>query len=62
MKDVPGMEDVGVIHEMGQSPLDVRVDPAKCERWAEMTADVNNVVQMLLVRAMSSMVEGREAV
>ena len=48
MKDVPGMEDVGVIHEMGQSHLEFRVDPAKCERWGVMTADVNNVVRALL--------------
>ena len=61
MKDVPGMEDVGVIHEMGQSHLEFRVDPAKCERWGVMTADVNNVVQSALgARAMSSMVEGEK--
>jgi heavy metal efflux system protein len=61
MQEVPGMEDVGVIHEMGQSHLEMRVDPAKCERWGVMTADVNNVVTSALgARALSSMVEGEK--
>jgi cobalt-zinc-cadmium resistance protein CzcA len=61
LQEIPGMEDVGVIHEMGQSHLEFRVDPAKCERWGVMTADVNNVVSSALgARAMSSMVEGEK--
>jgi cobalt-zinc-cadmium resistance protein CzcA len=61
LQEVPGMEDVGVIHEMGQSHLEFRVDPAKCEKWGVMTADVNNVVSSALgARAMSSMVEGEK--
>jgi heavy metal efflux system protein len=61
MQNVPGMEDVGVIHEMGQSHLEFRVDPQKCERWGVMTADVNNVVSSALgARAMTSMVEGEK--
>jgi cobalt-zinc-cadmium resistance protein CzcA len=59
LQDIPGMEDVGVIHEMGQSHLEFRVDPQKCERWGVMTADVNNVVQSALGAApQSNMVEG----
>ncbi len=61
MQEVPGMEDVGVIHEMGQSHLEFRVDPYKCQRWGVMTADVNNVVSSALgARAMCSMVEGEK--
>ncbi|HEV3440181.1 MAG TPA: efflux RND transporter permease subunit, partial [Gemmata sp.] len=61
LQEVPGMEDVGVIHEMGQSHLEFRVDPAKCERWGVMTADVNNVVSSALgAKAMTSMVEGEK--
>ncbi|QVL32372.1 efflux RND transporter permease subunit [Telmatocola sphagniphila] len=61
LRDIPGMEDVGVIHEMGQSHLEFRVDPEKCQRWGVMTADVNNVVSSALgAKAMSSMVEGEK--
>jgi len=61
LQEVPGMVDVGVIHEMGQSHLQFRVDPEKCQRWGVMTADVNNVVSSALgARAMSSMVEGEK--
>jgi heavy metal efflux system protein len=61
MQQIPGIEDLGVIHEMGQSHLEFRVDPQKCEKWGVMTADVNNVVSSALgARAMSSMVEGEK--
>ena len=61
LQDIPGMEDVGVIHEMGQSHLEVRVDPAKCEKWGVMTTDVENVITSALgARALSSMVEGEK--
>ena len=61
MQDVPGMKDVGVIHEMGQSHLQFRVDPEKCEKYGTCTADVNNVISSALgARAMTSMVEGEK--
>jgi cobalt-zinc-cadmium resistance protein CzcA len=61
LQDVPGIENVGVFHIRGQSHLEFRVDPAKCERWGVMTADVNNVVSSALgARALSSMVEGEK--
>lgn len=61
LEDIPGMVDVGVIHEMGQSHLQFRVDPEKCKKWGVMTSDVNNVVSSALgARAMSSMVEGEK--
>jgi len=61
MQEIPGMENVAVIHEMGQSHLEFRVDPQKCEKWGVMTADVNNVVSSALgAKAMTSMVEGEK--
>lgn len=61
MQEVPGMVDVGVIHEMGQSHLQFRVDPEKCERYGTCTADVNNVISSALgARAMTEMVEGEK--
>jgi heavy metal efflux system protein len=61
LQDVQGIENVGIFHIRGQSHLEFRVDPFKCEKWGVMTADVNNVVSSALgARAMSSMVEGEK--
>jgi cobalt-zinc-cadmium resistance protein CzcA len=61
LQDIPGIENVGVFHIRGQSHLQFRVDPEKCERWGVATADVNNVVSSALgARALSSMVEGEK--
>jgi cobalt-zinc-cadmium resistance protein CzcA len=61
MQKVPGIENVGIMHIRGQSHLEFRADPAKCERWGVQTADVNNVVSSALgARALSSMVEGEK--
>jgi cobalt-zinc-cadmium resistance protein CzcA len=61
LEDVPGVENVGVFHIRGQSHLEFRVDPEKCQKWGVMTADVNNVISSALgAKAMSSMVEGEK--
>jgi cobalt-zinc-cadmium resistance protein CzcA len=61
LHNVEGIENVGVFHIRGQSHLEFRVDPEKCQRWGVMTADVNNVVSSALgAKAMSSMVEGEK--
>jgi cobalt-zinc-cadmium resistance protein CzcA len=61
LQDVRGIENVGVFHIRGQSHLEFRVDPVKCQRWGVQTADVNNVVASALgAKAMSSMVEGEK--
>ena len=45
----------------GQSHLEFRVDPEKCQKWGVTTADVNNVVSSAVgAKAMSSMVEGEK--
>jgi cobalt-zinc-cadmium resistance protein CzcA len=61
LEKIKGIENVGIFHIRGQSHLEFRVDPQKCQRWGVMTADVNNVVSSVLgARAMSSMVEGEK--
>ncbi len=61
LQQVRGVENIGVFHIRGQSHLEFRVDPEKCQRWGVSTADVNNVVSSALgARAMSSMVEGEK--
>jgi cobalt-zinc-cadmium resistance protein CzcA len=61
LHEIPGIDNVGVFHIRGQSHLEFRVDPEKCEKWGVMTADVNNVVASALgAKAMSSMVEGEK--
>ncbi len=60
-KTFQGIENVGIFHIRGQSHLEFRVDPDKCEKWGVMTADVNNVVSSALGAApQSSMVEGEK--
>jgi cobalt-zinc-cadmium resistance protein CzcA len=61
LQDVKGIENVGVFHIRGQSHMEFRIDPKKCQRWGVMTADVNNVVSSALgARSLSSMVEGEK--
>jgi cobalt-zinc-cadmium resistance protein CzcA len=61
LQDVQGIENVGILNVRGQSHLEFRVDPVKCQRWGVMTADVNNVVSSALgAKAFSSMVEGEK--
>jgi cobalt-zinc-cadmium resistance protein CzcA len=58
---VKGIENVGIFNIRGQSHLEFRVDPVKCEKWGVSTNDVNNVVASALgAKAQSSMVEGEK--
>ncbi len=50
LQQVRGIENVGIFHIRGQSHLEWRVDPSKCQRWGVQTADVNNVVTSALGR------------
>jgi heavy metal efflux system protein len=61
LQQIQGLENVGIFHVRGQSHMEFRVDPQKCEKWGVMTADVNNVVSSALgAKALSSMVEGEK--
>jgi cobalt-zinc-cadmium resistance protein CzcA len=61
LQDIHGIENVGIFHIRGQSHLEFRVDPEKCQKYGVMTADVNNVVSSALGAApQSNMVEGEK--
>jgi cobalt-zinc-cadmium resistance protein CzcA len=61
LEQTRGIVDVGIFHIRGQSHLQFRVDPYKCQRWGVSTADVNNVVSSALgAQALSQMVEGEK--
>jgi cobalt-zinc-cadmium resistance protein CzcA len=61
LEGIPGIENVGIFHVRGQSHLEFRVDPEKCQKWGVMTADVNNVVASALgAKPQSNMVEGEK--
>jgi cobalt-zinc-cadmium resistance protein CzcA len=61
LQEIPGIENEGIFHIRGQSHLEFRVDPQKCEKYGVMTADVNNVVQSALgAQPQTSMIEGEK--
>ncbi|HEV8070079.1 MAG TPA: efflux RND transporter permease subunit [Planctomycetaceae bacterium] len=61
LQEVRGIENVGVFHIRGQSHLEFRVDPIKCQRWGVIASDVNNVIASALGgQALSKMVEGEK--
>jgi len=61
LQAIKGVENVGVFHVRGQSHLEFRVDPEKCQKYGVMTADVNNVVGSALgANPQSNMVEGEK--
>ncbi|RTL81926.1 MAG: efflux RND transporter permease subunit [Hyphomicrobiales bacterium] len=45
VSDVPGVEDLGMFHVIGQPNLNVKVDRAKAARYGLTIGDVNAVVQ-----------------
>ncbi|MDF4004141.1 CusA/CzcA family heavy metal efflux RND transporter [Luteibacter sp. PPL552] len=45
MQQVPGVQDLGVFHVLGQPNLNVTVDRAKAARYGLNTGDVNAVIQ-----------------
>jgi cobalt-zinc-cadmium resistance protein CzcA len=61
MQTIHGLEDVGVFNVLGQSHLEFRPDPEKCQRWGVQVADVNNVAASALGgQAVTQMVEGEK--
>ncbi len=61
LQEIHGVENVGIFHVRGQSHLEFRVDPEKCQKYGVMTADVNNVVSSALgANPQSNMVEGEK--
>jgi cobalt-zinc-cadmium resistance protein CzcA len=61
LRQVRGVENVGVFSIQGQTNLEFRVDLDKCKRWGVSAADVNNVVQTALGgKAFATMIEGEK--
>jgi len=61
LRDIPGIEEVGVYSIKGQSNLEFRIDLDKCARWGVSAADVNNVIQSAVGgKAFTSMIEGEK--
>jgi cobalt-zinc-cadmium resistance protein CzcA len=61
MLSVQGLEDVGLFSVQGQSHLEFRPDPKKCQRWGVQVADVNNLMACALGgQAVTQMIEGEK--
>ena len=58
---VPGIENVGLFHIIGQPNLEIRIDRHACARYGINVADVEAMVQVAIGgRAFSQMVEGEK--
>ncbi len=61
LRDVRGIENVGVFHIVGQPNLEIKIDRRKCARFGINVADVEAVVQVAIGgKAFSQMVEGEK--
>lgn len=61
LKSVPGIENVGVFHIVGQPNFEIRIDREACARYGINVADVESTVQVAVGgRAFSQMVEGEK--
>ena len=61
LKGVPGIENVGLFHILGQPNLEIQVDHAACARYGVNVADVEAAVQVAIGgKAFSQMVEGEK--
>jgi cobalt-zinc-cadmium resistance protein CzcA len=61
LEKVPGIENVGVFHIVGQPTLEIRIDRKACARLGVNVADVEAVVQVAVGgRAFTQMVEGEK--
>jgi hypothetical protein len=54
-------KNAGIFRLMGQTNVEFRVDPRKCERWGVRAADVNNVIDTAVRgKAFTQMIEGEK--
>ena len=61
LRQVPGIENVGVFHIIGQPNLIIRIDRRACARYGVNVADVESVVQVAIGGlAFTQMVEGEK--
>jgi cobalt-zinc-cadmium resistance protein CzcA len=61
LKNVRGIQNVGLFHIVGQPNLEIEIDRDQCARYGVNVADVETVVQVAIGgRAFSQMVEGEK--
>ncbi len=61
LEKVDGVREVGIFDIRGQSNLEFRVDPKKCEKFGVQVQDVNNVIASALGgKALTTMIEGEK--
>ncbi|MEE1944464.1 CusA/CzcA family heavy metal efflux RND transporter [Pedobacter sp. KR3-3] len=61
MKNVPGVEDLGVIRNMGQPELRIDLDASKMALYGVTTADANAIIEMAIGgKAISQIYEGEK--
>ncbi|APW62655.1 efflux RND transporter permease subunit [Paludisphaera borealis] len=61
LRNVPGIENVGLFHIVGQPNLEIEIDRAACARHGINVADVEKAVQVAVGgQAFSQMVEGEK--
>lgn len=48
MKGIKGVEDLGILYNLGQPELQIKLDQAKMARYGATTADANAVIQMAI--------------
>ena len=61
LRSVPGIENVGVFHIVGQPNLEIQIDRRACARYGVNVADVEEVIEVAIGgRAFSEMVEGEK--
>jgi heavy metal efflux system protein len=61
LKEVEGIQNVGIFSIKGQTNLEIRIDANKCKRFGVSAADVNNALSSAIGgKAFSSMIEGEK--
>ncbi|WP_406699325.1 CusA/CzcA family heavy metal efflux RND transporter [Singulisphaera sp. Ch08] len=61
LSSVPGIENVGLFHIVGQPNLEIRIDRRACARYGLNVADVESVIEVAIGgRSFSQMVEGEK--
>ncbi|WP_435018166.1 efflux RND transporter permease subunit [Tundrisphaera sp. TA3] len=61
LRTIPGIENVGLFHILGQPNLEIRIDRRACARYGVNIEDVEHVIQVAIGgRAFSEMVEGEK--
>ncbi|MBV8233922.1 MAG: efflux RND transporter permease subunit, partial [Planctomycetaceae bacterium] len=61
LKTIPGIENVGLFHIVGQPNLEIEIDRLRCARYGVNVADVEKVVQVAIGgKAFTQMVEGEK--